>query len=148
LSAPSSGRPPWIRSLARAARHLCPRCGDGPLFRGYGRLRERCPRCGLVYRREQGAQTGSMYLSAAVTQVFAAVVIALVWLGTDWGVVRSIAVTLPVVALFCFAFLPYSQALWVAVEFVTDVINAEPWVAPDSREARDERRPRSRVEER
>ena len=129
LSAPPPGRPPWLRSLARALRRLCPRCGEGPLFRSYGRLHERCERCGLVYRREQGAQTGSMYLSAAVTQVFAALVIALVWLGTDWGPGLSIAVSLPIVALFCFAFFPYSQALWVAVEYVTDVINAEPWVA-------------------
>lgn len=133
---PSPARPPWGRSLARAARRVCPRCGAGSLFRAYARLHERCPRCGLVYRREQGAQTGSMYLSAAVTQLFACLVIALVWLLADWSVALSIAFTLPVVALFCFAFLPYSQALWVAVEYVTDVINREPWTAPGRNEER------------
>lgn len=27
----------------------CPRCGRGPLFKGYLTVRERCPTCGLDY---------------------------------------------------------------------------------------------------
>ena len=64
--------------------------------------------------------TGSMYLSAAVTQVFAAVLILFVFLATPLGVLPSIFVTLPIVAGFCLWFLPRSQALWVAVEWWTD----------------------------
>lgn len=134
----TESHPVWRRSTARVVRKRCPRCGEGKLFRAYARLRERCAVCGLVFRREQGAQTGSMYLSAAVTQVFAALVIAVVWIGTDWSVALSIAVALPIVGAFCFAFLPYSQALWVAVEYRTDVINAEPWTAPPGTERTDE----------
>ena len=74
--------------------------------------------------------TGSMYLSAAVTQVFAAGVIALLYLATDWGAVLSIAVGLPIVLAFCYAFLPASRALWTAIEYATDVANREPWVRP------------------
>ena len=73
-----------------------------------------------------------MYLSAAVTQVFACLVIFAVWFLTDWSVFFSTAVSLPLVALFCLFFLPYSQALWVAVEYVTDVINDEDWVQEEA----------------
>jgi uncharacterized protein (DUF983 family) len=91
------------------------------LHERWARLAPCCEECGLVYRREQGAMTGSMYLSAAVTQVFAAVLILTVFLATPFETVPSILVTLPVVAAFCAWFLPHSQALWVAVEFWTDL---------------------------
>ncbi len=127
--------------FARALRGRCPQCGAGLLFRTWARLAEACSRCGLVYRRESGAQTGSMYLSAAVTQVFAAAVIFAFAVGTDRPAWRMIAVGLPLVLAFCAFFLPRSMALWVAVEYATDVGNGEPWVAPrteaESREARD-----------
>ena len=69
-----------------------------------------------------------MYLSAAVTQVFACALIFAIWFLTDWSVLVSTAVSLPLVALFCVVFLPYSQSIWVAVEYTTDVINDEEWV--------------------
>lgn len=69
--------------------------------------------------------TGQMYLSAAVTQLFAAGCIAGIWLGTDWGPLTSIAVSVPVVIGFCAWFLPKAMALWVAVEFLTDVGNGD-----------------------
>jgi uncharacterized protein (DUF983 family) len=117
-------------ALRRALRLRCPQCGEGRLFRRFDRLAERCTACGLVYRREQGAQTGSMYLSAAVTQCFAALVIAAIWILSDWSPVVSTAVALPVVLAFCVGFLPFSQALWVAVEYATDWVNRETWARP------------------
>jgi uncharacterized protein (DUF983 family) len=120
----------WRVCLARALRRRCPQCGAGRLFERGFRLHRACSACGLVYRREQGAMTGSMYLSAAVTELFAAGVIAVVWLATDWGVALSIAIGLPLVGAFCWAFQPYSMALWVAVEYLTDAGNREPWVRP------------------
>ena len=41
------GKWPWI---ARTGWHgLCPRCGKGPLFKSWLKLRESCPECGLDY---------------------------------------------------------------------------------------------------
>jgi hypothetical protein len=74
--------------------------------------------------------TGSMYLSAAVTELFAALLVGGIWIATDWGAALSIAVGLPLVLAFTYAFLPVSRALWVAVEYATDVSNREPWVEP------------------
>ncbi len=71
-----------------------------------------------------------MYLSAAVTQVFAALMVFAVVLFTDWGVAVSLAVSIPVALAFCVGFLPYSMGLWVAIEYWTDVKNREPWVDP------------------
>ncbi len=74
--------------------------------------------------------TGTMYLSAVVTEVFAAILVLLVFFGTDWSPAVSIAVGVPVVIVFSYWFMPTAIALWVAIEFMTDVGNREPWVTP------------------
>ncbi len=109
----------------------CPRCGSKGVFQRYAKLHEACPTCDHRFRREQGAQTGSMYLTAAVNQVFAAIVILVVFTSTDWSTTRQIAVSLSVVLVVCAVFLPFSQTLWAGFEYVTDRINAEPWVEGD-----------------
>lgn len=41
----------------------CPRCHEGPLFRSWFHLRERCPRCGLIFAPEPG-DFGAMLVPA------------------------------------------------------------------------------------
>ena len=118
------------RAFRRALARRCPQCGAGPLFRGFARLAPDCAGCGHAFRREAGAQTGSMYVSAAVTELFAAAVaLALFWC-TDWEVSTGLLVGVPLVLGFCYAFLPVSMAFWVAVEYSTDVANGEAWARP------------------
>ncbi len=116
--------------LGRALRHACPQCGRGRLFERWARLRERCEHCGLVYRREDGAELGSMYLGATVSQSFAALVCFALYFLTDWSQGLSLAVGVPVVVAFCYASLPLSMALWTAVDYLTDVSNREWWARP------------------
>jgi|JI7StandDraft_1071085.scaffolds.fasta_scaffold432881_2 uncharacterized protein (DUF983 family) len=118
------------RCLRRVLRHHCPQCGLGALFDRWAHLRERCNHCGLIYRREDGAELGSMYLSATVSQLFAAAVFLLLWLFTDWTPWVGFAVGAPVVLVFCYGFLPLSMALWTAVEYLTDVASGEWWAKP------------------
>jgi uncharacterized protein (DUF983 family) len=113
--------------LRRVLARRCPQCGVGRLFGGYARLVETCARCGLVYRREQGAQTGTMYLTAAVSEAFAAALIFLFWWRFDWTPLAFVLATAPLVLAFCAVFLPLAQALWVGVEYLTDLHNQEPW---------------------
>lgn len=71
-----------------------------------------------------------MYLTAAVNQVFAAVLVVSIFVFTDWSATVSIAVALPLVLAFGFGFLPWSQSLWTAIEFFSDCVNGESWVTP------------------
>jgi hypothetical protein len=71
-----------------------------------------------------------MYVSAAVTELFAAAVALALFLLTDWSVGRGLLVGTPLVLCFCYAFLPVSIALWTAVEYAADVGNGEPWTDP------------------
>jgi len=120
--------PTRARIARRALARRCPRCGQGALFARYARLHASCERCGLVYRRESGAQTGSMYVIATATELFTAALVIAVFTLTDWSPWTSIALCLPLVLGFCYAFLPWSMSLWVAVEYATDRLNRESWV--------------------
>jgi uncharacterized protein (DUF983 family) len=40
---------PRLSPLQTGVRGCCPRCGKGPLFRGFLTIRDRCPVCGLDY---------------------------------------------------------------------------------------------------
>ena len=117
-------------ALLRSLRLACPQCGRGRVPASFGRVAERCAECGLVFRREEGALTGSMYLTAVVSQVFAVLLILLVRTLTDWSVALSIGVSVPLVLAFCYLSLPFAQTFWVGVEYSTDVANGEDWVDP------------------
>lgn len=108
----------------------CPQCGSGRLFRAWAKLAASCPSCELVYRRESGAMTGSMYATAIVTEMFAAALIFTAWVFTDWGTPLFILVATPTVLLFSVLILPLCQAFWVGIEYVTDVGNGESWIKP------------------
>ncbi len=115
----------WKTYVFRGLRGLCPRCGEGALFASRYKLTPQCTACSLVYRREQGAMTGQLYLAAVVTQIFAALVIGVVFVFTDWSPTVSIIVGLSALALFSAWVLPKTSALWVVIEFMTDVGNGE-----------------------
>lgn len=118
-------RPPFGTALGRALRRRCPACGRGALFAGFQRLRRSCPACGWVVEREPGAVTGAMYLISIVSQLFAAALFFVVWIFTDWGPWTKLAVALPAIAVFSFVALPFVRALWVAVDYLTDVGTGE-----------------------
>jgi uncharacterized protein (DUF983 family) len=114
----------------RAWKKRCPQCGEGALFERYARLKKQCDACGLVFRREQGAMTGSMYLSAVVTELFAALLVIVIWTCTSWSVRTSLFVSIPILVVFTAWWLPRSMALWVSTEYATDVHNKESWAKP------------------
>ena len=68
---------PLSRTLAlfgRALLRRCPNCGGSPIFNGWFRMRDRCPRCGLeLHRGEEGYQVGAyMFNIVAAELIFAA----------------------------------------------------------------------------
>lgn len=43
-----------MRRLIAFLRLRCPHCLRGPIFYGLWKMHDQCPRCGIVYEREQG----------------------------------------------------------------------------------------------
>lgn len=68
---------------------------------------------------------GGMYISAAVTQAFAILLIVLTWVFTDWSPGLAIAVCVPLSIMFSLWFFPYSKTIWVSVDYLIDVFSGE-----------------------
>lgn len=96
--------PDRVRSavLGRALRLRCPRCGEGPLFRGLVQMHDACNSCGLSFRREPGFYLGSIYLNYGATVIVTGLLYAALVLGAGTsnevalGVCLGVAVLLPV----------------------------------------------------
>ena len=116
----SAEAPTILRAMGRAFSRHCPRCGTGDILESRFRLLQSCSDCGLCYRKESGAMTGQMYLTAIITEIFTAVLVLVVFFLTDLDTLSSIALGLPLVVLFSYLVLPISMRIWVAVEYVTD----------------------------
>ncbi len=120
----------WWSLMKRALSKRCPQCNQGRLLAGYASLRESCDHCGLIYRREQGAMTGSMYVTAVVTEIFAMLLVVLMYFFTDWGKAVALPVGLSLTLIFCVLCMPFAMVFWVGVEYFTDLRNGEKWAKP------------------
>lgn len=78
------------RLLARGLRRQCPRCGAGGLFPSLLTIHDPCPRCGLVFEREEGYWLGAMVVLFAAVEglylAFLAVGILAWWPDVHWDV--------------------------------------------------------------
>lgn len=112
-------------ALRRAFRGRCPRCGQGALFTARFRLHSACSSCEMPYRREQGAMTGQMVLSAVLTEIFAVLVSLALFFLTDLDRSQGLLIGVPTVVGFSYWCLPRMMAAWVAIEFFTDAVSAK-----------------------
>lgn len=132
-----------LRMLGRGLVKRCARCGSGGLFRRWFNMVERCPRCGLLFEREEGQWVGAMIVNFTVTEIVFVVVLVggllLTWPDVPWigltvvGVAANVLV--PVV------FYPISKTIWVGIDLLMHRSeqslewNGEP-AAPDSESIR------------
>ena len=57
---------PPLNTLSIGVRCRCPRCGEGPLLKGYLTIRESCPACGLDYGFAEPADGPAFFGMSAV----------------------------------------------------------------------------------
>lgn len=57
-------------AMRRGLARRCPSCGEGPVFRGWYRLREKCEACGFRYAEPKGDNFAFMYLSMGALNGF------------------------------------------------------------------------------
>jgi uncharacterized protein (DUF983 family) len=128
--------------LGRGLVKHCARCGSGHLFRRWFNMVERCPRCGLLFEREEGQWVGAMIVNFAVAMV--ALVSALggglllTWPDVPWTAVTVVAVVM-VVAVPT-ALYPWSKTVWVAIDLLMHRGEGQlEWTAKDRTDAGERR---------
>ncbi|MEZ5144948.1 MAG: DUF983 domain-containing protein [Acidimicrobiales bacterium] len=113
--APTKGR-----MVGRGLVHHCPVCGQGHLFRRWFTMAERCPRCGLRFRRESGAMTGDIGINTIVTFGVLLVTMLAFFLATwpELAVAPMLVTCVAIVVVVPVAFYPSSKTLWLAFDLL------------------------------
>lgn len=101
--------------LGRALRGRCPFCGERGIWQAWGKLHERCPRCGTEFETESGYFVGGLIINMAVALVaFAALllgVFATTYPDVPWGPLLAGSVLIMVVLpLWSY---PRCKTLWI-----------------------------------
>ncbi|MEM8904978.1 MAG: DUF983 domain-containing protein [Actinomycetota bacterium] len=109
-----------VLTLRRGLARRCPACGSGGLFRAWFRMRERCPRCGLLFERIEGQWLGSLGINTIVTFVllFVLVVAGVFATAPDVAVTPLIVAAVAIGGLFPALFFPWSRTLWLSIDLL------------------------------
>ncbi|HEX5164357.1 MAG TPA: DUF983 domain-containing protein [Thermomicrobiales bacterium] len=104
--------------LWRGLTRRCPRCESGGLFRHWVEMVDDCPRCGLIFEREEGYWLGAIYLNTfftgAVLTLLLAVVGVLSW--PHIPMTPMIAIGLPLGGALPILFYPSCKTFWLAID--------------------------------
>jgi uncharacterized protein (DUF983 family) len=119
------------KMLVRALAKRCPWCGSNQVFKHWLRVRDKCPRCGLRFDREEGAWLMSITINYGVTAfgwIVLFVVALVLWLPhvNVAGLVIASLVEIVVVAVVTY---PVSKTLTAAADLL--VHNAHKDLAPE-----------------
>lgn len=115
-----SHQSPW-RLLGRALLLRCPNCGGGSLFKGYFRMEERCPWCGILLERgEPDYFIGAYTLNLIAVEILLAIGFLVVVLATrpnpPWEALQYGGVALSILgAVLCY---PFAKTTWLAVDLI------------------------------
>jgi hypothetical protein len=116
--------------LGRGLLKHCPLCGAGKLFTRWFRMKERCPRCGYRFEREEGFFLGAYVINLAIAQgmvILLAVVPLIARLASDpdasirpfivGGIVGAV-----VAPIICY---PWSKTIWTAFDLMLRPVGVE-----------------------
>jgi uncharacterized protein (DUF983 family) len=112
-----------LATVWRGARGRCGRCGSRGALVGFFRLRERCPRCGYRFAREEGFFTGVYLVNFSVT-------IGILWLlvmgytlwraagDRDSGITAVLVVGVALAVILPIVLYPLALTTWAAIDLV------------------------------
>ena len=94
----------------------CPRCGRGPLFEGFLKVRPRCQACGFDLARADSGDGPAVFviLIGGAIAVFAALFAEIAWRPPIW---LHLVLWLPLAALICLVLLRPFKGVLVALQF-------------------------------
>lgn len=106
------------RMFGRALTLHCPRCGGPGIMRGWLKMQDRCPTCGLALERGEKSDfwIGAYVFNLAFGELLA-IGVPIVWMiasspNQPWTKIEVTAVILCIVLPFLF--FPFSRTLWLA----------------------------------
>ncbi len=112
--------PSKSRLILRGLTRRCAVCGEGDLTEGFLRLRDRCPRCGYVFERQDGHFVGAVGMNTIFTFALIAITLigGMVLMWPDVEFVPLAAVTVAIAVLVPTLFHPIAKTLWIGIDLI------------------------------
>jgi uncharacterized protein (DUF983 family) len=122
----ASSGPSKATLLRRGLRKHCPVCDAGHLFRGWFRMRERCPRCGLRFERIEGHWSGDLGINTIVSfgALFLTLIVGFAVTYPDIPGVLLFVIAVLVALLVPVFFFPFSKTTWLAIDLMMRPLEA------------------------
>jgi len=114
----SAAHPHRAATIWRGLTLRCARCGSGKILRGWFRLVDDCPRCGLHFEREQGYWVGALAIHFILTGgsvVVTLAVILILTLPEIPMVPTMIALVIEAIVVGLLTY-PFSKTIWMAID--------------------------------
>ena len=108
---------PRLSTLKTGLACRCPRCGKGPLFKGYLTLQTDCPECGLSYAFADPADGPAFFVMSAVGIIGMILLMAFEFTVHPPIWVHAV-VTLPLLVAMCLGCLRPFKAWLVAEQYI------------------------------
>jgi uncharacterized protein (DUF983 family) len=112
-------RPTFPVMVSRAARLRCPWCDARPTFvKGWFSRHDRCPSCGIGWRREEGFELGAVTVNTIITfgLLTVAMVVGFVLTVPDVPVLPFVLALLAIGAVVPVVVYPFTYTLWLAFD--------------------------------
>jgi uncharacterized protein (DUF983 family) len=118
----TAAKPSTLRGILE---QRCPRCRMGrifrySIFRGFPKMRERCPTCDLKFEREPGYFLGAMYLSYGLGVLIMAPIALLLWFLTGWWITKVILWAAALFLPFAPTITRFARVLWIYLDQTVD----------------------------
>ena len=122
-------KPSPLRMIGRGVLKRCAVCGSGGLFTGWFRMKERCPRCGYLFEREECFFLGAYVINLAITQgllLLLAIVPLIVLLNSrpDQSLTPILVGGLSAALVGPLVFYPFSKTIWTAIDLILRPVDA------------------------
>ena len=103
-------------AIVRGARHRCPNCGTGSLYRAYLKTVEACPGCGEAMHHHR-ADDAPPYVTIFVVGHLVVASVLAVDMVHEWPMWLIVAVWFPITIALCLAFLPVAKGALVGLQW-------------------------------
>lgn len=106
--------------LSRAARRVCPYCGQVKVFKNWFSIERYCPACGVRFEREDGYFLGAMAVNLIVAEMVGMSAVIVLLLQRDMSLIWQEALAITVAVGMPLLFYPFSRIFWMAIDLYFD----------------------------
>ncbi len=106
---------PMLCNAWTGMRLTCPSCRQGRIYRSWTRINPSCPRCGVVFEREEGDFVGAMLLSYSFTAVLICIGIYAVEVWTDLAPMAHAALWTALGTAFLVGTYRNMKGMWIGI---------------------------------